>query len=151
VENASENDLLVQDGTGAGLTLTLPDTTGGLGPAGVNAVLVRLPADTLLTMQADPNFVRPVLSALRLVGRILGPDDELLDSFVADALLQDGEYVWPLGAIDEGFFQDVIAGARLDLSISAPPTLFSLSPIILSAPGASNPPVVVITLTRAGL
>ncbi|HEX7070778.1 MAG TPA: hypothetical protein VF190_08225 [Rhodothermales bacterium] len=146
--NDTENDLLVQDGTGDGLTITLPDL--GLGPAGVNAVLVRIPADTLAA-PAPPNFVRPLLGGLRLVGRILGPDDEILDSFVADALLREGEYVWPIGAVDEGFFQDVIAGARLDLSISAPPTLFTLSPVVLAPPASANPPVVVVTLTRAGL
>ena len=67
---AELTDRLVQDGTGFGLEVQLPATVAELGPAGINGVVLRLPADTLALEQQKPaGFVRPVLRELRLTGR----------------------------------------------------------------------------------
>ena len=149
---AAVQDRLVQDGVGVGVTAVMPDTIDP-STTGINGVLVRIPVDTVLTSSQTPaGFVRPVLGALRLIGRTQETDSTFTDEFFADALLQDGEYVWPYGALPEQFFQDFIAGKKIELALSAPPTLFTTDPALLVLPGATaEPPAIVLMITRAGI
>src|SRR5690606_18327841 len=65
--------IIVQDASAAGILVELPDTVANLGPAGVNGVLLTIPADTLLAhSQRPPSFLRPTLAGLRLTGRVRG-------------------------------------------------------------------------------
>ncbi len=144
--------IIVQDASAAGILVELPDTVANLGPAGVNGVLLTIPADTLLAQsQRPPSFLRPTLAGLRLTGRVRGSDGEFVDFFVADAVLANGAYRWPIGAIPENFFYEIFAGEEVQLELSAPSALYTASPAILKGTDvASDGPAFVLTLTRAG-
>ena len=152
ITHADVSAPIIQDGTGEGLALTLPESLTDLGPAGVNGVSLRLPADSLLTASEKPaGFVRPVLNALRLTARMENEEGEMIDLFVADAVLSGGRYTWPVGALPESFFQDLIAGRNGELLIGASPALYTLDPVLLMPSGAADAPSLVLTLTRAGI
>ena len=115
-------------------------------------MLLTIPADTLLAQsQRPPSFLRPTLAGLRLTGRVRGSDGEFVDFFVADAVLANGAYRWPIGAIPENFFYEIFAGEEVQLELSAPSALYTASPAILKGTDvASDGPAFVLTLTRAG-
>lgn len=147
----SADSPILQDGTGRGLALQLAPDVASLGPAGVNGVVVRVPADTVAsTSQTPAGFIRPLLPSLRLTIRTQNDEGEFVDAYLADALLSDGRYLWPLGALPEQLFQEMIAGEPMELHVSAPPGLFSVNPIILTSPGdPTRSPMIILTLTPA--
>ena len=143
--------LVVRDASGQGVQVTLPDSLIEYAPAAVNGIIARVPADTLLARSLlPPDFVRPMLQGLRLVGRLRANGGEFEDFFVADALLTSGTYTWPVGSIPEEFFQEVIAGTEAELILSAPAALYTANPAILKPAESSDGPVFILTLTRAG-
>lgn len=150
---ASTNPFVMQDGLATARVLVLPDTVSAIGPAGVNGALIRLPIDTLaIHQQKPPGFVRPMLEQVWMTGRVRGNDGEMSNAFVVSATLSGGVLLWPNRSIPEGFFQDMLAGREVELRVAPANSSFTINPIFLSSPGsAERDPVVVLTLTRAGV
>lgn len=140
---------LVWDATTHGLTLELPPSVQELGPAGVHSARIRLPADTTITEREKPaGFVRPMLDRIRITGVV-----DSVAAFTSEVSLSaSGDFIFTEAHLPTRFFQNMIAGEDVSFILSAPPSRFSLDPILLVPPDpASVAPAVVITLTRAEL
>lgn len=138
--------LPVQDGAGPTAQFTLALDAEELRSAALNRAVLRVYADTLATTSDAPDFVRPLLRQLNLIGIDADGSVVLIDNATLDA---DGAFVFDAVAVRQ-VLQDLLLGSDLveRFQLAAPSNANSVDVLLLyDASDAANDPEAILTIT----
>ncbi|HMB91628.1 MAG TPA: hypothetical protein VKP65_12320, partial [Rhodothermales bacterium] len=147
------NQVLVQDGLGQSVTFNFDFDDAGLEEAPINGAIVRLFADTTLVTDTPPNFVRPLLRDIQLVGV---DEDGLFLTLGTATLTDDGSYRFREATstlsfrdvLQQQFFGNAII-ERLELRFTT--SLNTINPVVLyNATADERAPVALLTVSSPG-
>ena len=143
------NQVLVQDGLGQTVTFNIDLEDAGLEDTPINGVILRLFADTLVVKDTPPNFVRPLLRDIQLVGV---DENGLFLTLGMATLTDDGSYRFreaPLrNVLQQQFFGNALI-ERLELRFTT--SLNTINPMVFyNAIAEERAPVALLTISSSG-
>lgn len=147
------NQVLVQDGLGQTVTFNFDFDDAGLEETPINGAIVRLFADSVLVNDTPPNFVRPLLREIQLVGV---DENGLFVTLGVATLTDDGSYRFREAfstlsfrdVLQQQFFGNAII-ERLELRFAT--SVHTINPMVLyDASADERAPVALLTISSSG-